>query len=91
MEKYKVTKKSFLDWFYGNRDRYWNSEMAYAVIKELKDKGVYTLTVKDVWDRCEYIPTSICEGEIDSILAPPIPEEYLMDDRELLIEYCELI
>jgi len=58
--KNKVTKSSFLDWYFSDSDD--AQTMGYDVISSLRDEGEFIITTQDLFDRCGYIPQHICEN-----------------------------
>jgi hypothetical protein len=73
--KKQVTKSSFLDWYFSEKDDLLN--FARWMIDDLtKTNGVY-ISIQDLFSGCGYIPASIVEND-DT-------------DNEYLPEECELI
>jgi len=68
MRKYYVKRKNFLNWFFksGDNDTIRESkiDLADQVIKDLIEKGSFSISTRDVWLNCEHsaIPLYITEG-----------------------------
>jgi len=65
--KNQVTKSRFLSWYISDSDDAY--DIGRDVISALKNKGTYTINVKELFDSCGYIPAFICvnndEGEYE--------------------------
>lgn len=61
--KNKVTKSSFLDWYFSDIDVV--ESFSNNTIADLKRDGKTTLTARQLFDDCGYIPQFICEIDGD--------------------------
>ena len=66
--KNKVTKSAFLDWYFSDLDI--AESVSNRVIADLKRDGKSTLTARELFDECGYIPQYICEIDGDGEYVP---------------------
>ena len=77
MEKFKVTKERFLNWYFGDPESRIN--FGNNAIEELESFGKVTVTIQGLFDTCGYIPQWICE------------DQSIHDDDDLDVCQVELI
>jgi hypothetical protein len=61
--KPQVRKEELLDWLFSDSDD--AKQLGVRVIKQLNDKGSFTITIEELFDECEYIPAHILRNEED--------------------------
>lgn len=59
--KPRVTRKDFLYWLFSNSED--AKDLGYKVIEELQSSGACTITVKQLFYGCGYIPSHILENK----------------------------
>lgn len=57
--KNQVTASSFLEWYFSDSDDVLT--LGDRTIEELLKNGTFTITTKELFERCGYIPQHICE------------------------------
>jgi len=83
MEKYKITREKFLDWYFSDSDEV--KSFGYSCMNELINTGKIEKSVQGLIDECGYIPKYICEGqnyEFDNL--SPLDFELSPTDVELI-------
>ena len=61
--KNQVTKSRFLSWYFSDSDD--AHAIGYDVISDLRNEGSFTISVEQLFERCEYIPEFICVDDND--------------------------
>ena len=61
--KPRVTSGDFLDWLFCDSDD--AKQLGVRVIKALNSKGTFTITTKQLFDECGYIPVHILQNKED--------------------------
>lgn len=67
-KKNKVTASKFIDWYFSDKDG--TLSIGGFLIEVLKEKGRFSMTAKDVFDLCGYVPAWICEDYANPKLLP---------------------
>ena len=80
-KKYKLKKKRFADWLFSDSDdvEYWGRRF----VSELRDEGEYSITLQEIFDERDTVPSFILENYNDSWYADGI-DEVDVSDVELL-------
>jgi hypothetical protein len=73
--KNKVTTSRFLSWYFSDSSD--AHAIGYEVISALKSNGVFTISVKDLFDSCGYIPSDICIDAKEGIEYEPSQVELI--------------
>lgn len=61
--KPRVSSEDFLDWLFSDSDD--AKQLGVRVIKALNSKGNFTITTKQLFDECGYIPVHILQNKED--------------------------
>lgn len=59
--KPRVTSKDFLDWLFSDSED--AEQLGGRIIKELQSSGACTITAKQLFNECGYIPSYILENK----------------------------
>jgi hypothetical protein len=73
----KVTTTDFLSWYFSDPSD--AHAIGYEVISTLKSNGVFTISVRDLFDNCGYIPGHICVDNKEEIEYEPSQVELIKD------------
>lgn len=68
----------FIEWYYSDSDD--TKSAGEDIIDNLKTLGYFTLTVRELLDRCAYIPEHICENVPDDFDGDLTPDEITFID-----------
>ena len=76
-KKYKLKKKRFADWLFSDSDdvEYWGRRF----VSELRDEGEYSITLQEIFDERDSVPSFILENYNDSWYADGIDEVDVSD------------
>jgi len=66
--KNKVTSTSFITWYFSDSDDVEN--LGNRAIESLLNNGSFSISAKDLFDECGYIPQHICEKDGDGEYDP---------------------
>ena len=58
----RVTESNFIRWYF-DEDKEFFANFGNTVALEIAKTGKCRLTIKDIFDTCEYIPSKICESQ----------------------------
>jgi hypothetical protein len=76
--KPQVKAEDFLDWLFSDSDD--AKQLGVRVIKGLNSKGTFTITTRQLFEECGYIPAHILDNK-----------EHFEDDKEFEPNEVELI
>lgn len=72
----RVTESSFIRWYFDD-DKDFFANFGNTVALEIQKTGKCNLTIKKIFDECEYIPSKICESQFND-------EEYQPHEVKLI-------
>ena len=72
--KNKVSASAFLEWYFDDDQSQFE---ANNMVAELMNSGTFTITVRELFDRCGYIPQHICYD-----CPPPDQVDYTYEDYQ---------
>ena len=61
--KNRVKESRFLEWYFQNQDDL--VSFARGILEELSVNGMSFVTSEKIFDTCGYIPSHICEDEVE--------------------------